>query len=461
MRPNDPKPSPYAQALFGEDIAKEARRSELRFKLIKEDMLKMGSNKTVIQDDKFGYVVRAAWEKFKVTPVNPIHLNDVFSMDLEIRKSSPGLPWQPEYRTRGEVMDCPAARNKIRLFWHRIKAGERLVPDDCKVLYRAHIQRDEPKIRAVYGYPTAITLMEACFAQPLINEFKKGGTPLAYGYDMAIGGAYKLRRKIKCHQYFGCIDFSGFDKTVSTQLIRIAFAILEQSVDIRRYEGRGIPDASRLYRAWDYLINYFIDTPLRLSNGERWKKRSGIPSGSYFTQLIGSIVNWIMINYAFLRRYGRMPEECLVFGDDSVVADRFPFSLDVIATAMEEVGMKVNADKSIYTRDVDQVEFLGFRIEGGFPCRNLDRWMEALTHPEWPDQDWDMFASRALGLFYANVGVNGPFSQICRNIVGMRSFTVRLPRDTSRMLRNLGIEIADCSPMLPVEEVLVHRLLCV
>lgn len=461
MRPNAPAPSPYAQALFGESTASSARRSELRFKLIKNDMLKMGSNKTIIHDDTFGYVVRTAWDKFKVTPVNPIHLNDVFFKDLDIRKSSPGLPWQPEYKTRGEVMDCPVARNKIRLFWHRIKAGESLPPDDCKVLYRAHIQRDEPKIRAVYGYPTAMTLMEACFAIPLINEFKKGDTPIAYGYDMAIGGAYKLRSEIKRYRYFGCIDFSGFDKTVSSQLIKIAFAILEQSVDIRRYEKRGIPDASRLYRAWDYIINYFLETPLRLCNGERWKKKAGVPSGSYFTQIIDSIVNWILINYAFMKRFGRMPRECKVFGDDSVVADNEFFSLEGLSEVLSSIGMEVNTDKSIFTTDVDQVEFLGFRIEGGVPCRSLERWMEALYHPEWPDQDWDMFASRALGLFYANVGVEGTFSQICRNIVGMRQFKISLPRDTERMLRNLGLNIKDCSPMLPANEVLVHRLLCI
>nr|UUV42368.1 MAG: putative RNA dependent RNA polymerase [Ilomantsi partiti-like virus 2]UUV42369.1 MAG: putative RNA dependent RNA polymerase [Ilomantsi partiti-like virus 2]UUV42370.1 MAG: putative RNA dependent RNA polymerase [Ilomantsi partiti-like virus 2] len=460
MRPNNPEPSPYAQALFGEEGAQSARRSELRFKLIKNDMLKMGSNSTVIKDEMFGYVVRAAWDKFKVNPVTPIHLNDIFGMDLDIRKSSPGLPWQPEYATRGEVMDCPSARNRIRWFWHRIKAGEQLTPDDCKVLYRAHIQHDEPKIRAVYGYPTAITLMEACFALPLINEYKLGKTPIAYGFDMAIGGAWKLRSRINKYQHFGCVDFSSFDKTVSAQLIKIAFSILEQNIDIRRYQGRGIPDANRLYRAWDYLIKYFLETPLRLCNGERWKKKAGVPSGSYFTQLIDSVVNWILINYAYLKRYGKLADECHVFGDDSVISSHTPFKLEELSELLELTGMTVNVEKSIYTSCVDEVEFLGFKIEGGFPCRRLDRWMEALYHPEWPDQDWDMFASRALGLFYANCGVEREFAQICRNIVGMRSFTVHLPRDTERMLRHLGVQIADCSPMLPLPEVLVHRLLC-
>lgn len=355
-------------------------------------------------------------------------------------------------------MDCPAARNSIRLFWHRIKAGERVTPDDCKVLYRAHIQRDHPKIRAVYGYPTAMTLMEACFAIPLIGEYKKSQTPIAYGFDMAVGGAYKLRRRIRGHRYFGCIDFKNFDKTVSSQLIRIAFSILEQNLDLRKYRDHGIPDASRLSRAWDYIIKYFIETPLRLCNGERYQKSAGVPSGSYFTQLIDSIINWIMINYAFVKRYGRMPEDTLVFGDDSVVCDDRPFSLYALAEVMDSAGMTVNTVKSIYTDNVDKVEFLGFTISGGFPYRSFDRWMEALYHPEWPDEDWDMFASRALGLFYANAGVNNAFSIVCRRIVGYRSFTPKLPRDTERMLRNVGVMLQDCTPHLPEDAELLFRL---
>jgi len=421
-------------------------------------MMKMGTNKHVIGNDPvFGYVVSQAFRQFQTSTVNPIHLNDIFFEDLEIRKSSPGLPWQPQYKTRGEVMDCPKARNSIRLFWHRIKAGENVTPDDCKVLYRAHIQKDEPKIRAVYGYPTAITLMEACFALPMINEYKKGRTPIGYGYDMAVGGAYRIRRRLIPYSSFGCIDFSCFDKTVSSELITIAFQILGQNLDLRRYQDKGIPDASRLLRAWNYLVRYFIETPLRLCNGERWRKTAGVPSGSYFTQLVDSIVNWILINYAFLKRYGRMPAECIVFGDDSVVADFEGFSLSDLSTELSNVGMVVNEAKSLFTNNVDEVEFLGFTISFGLPCRSYDKWLEALFHPEWPDRDWSMFASRALGLFYANGGVNEAFSYTCRRIVGFREFEVNLPRDTERMLRNVGVNVSDCSPVLPCDLDLLFR----
>lgn len=63
-------------------------------------------------------------------------------------------------------------------------------------------------------------------------------------------------------------------------------------------------------RAWNYIEEYFINTPLLLSNSEAWQKSAGIPSRSYFTQLVSSIVNCIIINYAFAKEYRSIPHDC-------------------------------------------------------------------------------------------------------------------------------------------------------
>lgn len=103
------------------------------------------------------------------------------------------------------------------------------------------------------------------------------------------------------HKQYGSFDFSNFDKTVTKQLIEIAFSILLCNIDMSHYQDREIPRVDRLMKPWNYIKEYFINTSLLLSNGEVWQKSGCIPSGSYFTQLIGSIVNWIIINYAFVK----------------------------------------------------------------------------------------------------------------------------------------------------------------
>lgn len=330
----------------------------------------MGSNNKVISDKAYNYVRGMAFKAFSIKPVKVRHLDDVMNdRALDIRRSSPGIPWQPMYKTRGEVFDSAIARSSIGVFWHKVRRGAKISPPDCKVLYRAHLQRDDgtPKIRAVYGYPTTITVGEAQFALPLINAYiKDKSTPMAYGFDMATGGARRLRHELSPYQHFGCFDFKNFDKTVTRQLIDDAFDVLLSNIDVTAYEGGGVPNADHILNQYEYIKNYFINTPLRMPNGDRFRKSAGVPSGSYFTQLIDSVVNWILINYAFLKAFGRMPQYVKVFGDDSVIAENTKFSKYRFCEAMDDyTGMIVHPDKSIYTSRVDEVEFLGFKIENG------------------------------------------------------------------------------------------------
>nr|QZZ63395.1 hypothetical protein [Leuven Partiti-like virus 1] len=453
MRPGSDTLSPYAVAAFGPQPHLRPR-SQLSYRLVEKDLMEMGSNQNTLnfQDPLIKEAQFHTAQAFRFdTRVKPIHLNDIFDMEFEFRHSSPGIPWQPDYATRGDVMDDFTARNSIRWFWHRIKKGEKVSLPDTKVLYRAHIAESsgKPKIRAVYGFPTTITLAEAQFAVPLIAGFKKYDTPLSYQFDMVTGGANKLRGQIAKFKRYLCLDFKGFDKSVSADMIRMAFDVLEQNINWTEYQNHGVPDASRLYRVWQSLINYFINTNVRLCDGRRFLKNAGIPSGSFFTQLIDSIVNHFLLTYAFLVLKNRRPHYIRVFGDDSVIADSDFVHICDIARVMYDLGMMINLSKSIQTEDIDKVEYLGFCIRGGFPHRGYNKWLESLYHPERADLEWDDFASRALGLFYANHGVHERFDEMCRQVIGYRPFHIRMSRDFKRFLAGLGISHSTMSTDLP------------
>nr|QXV86515.1 RNA-dependent RNA polymerase [Partitiviridae sp.] len=460
-RPNITHVSPYAEWFFGPvDVPS---RTRLRFELIKRDMLEMGNNQTRISSSlNWRRAITSAVNAFRFPEKRaPFHLRDVFSLPLECRKSSPGIPWRDYFKTRGEVMDDVACQNSIRWFWHRIKNGELISSPDCCVLYRAHIMAEDgsPKIRAVYGYPTTITLCEAQFALPLIQGYQDHVTPIAYKYDMCLGGAMKLRRELLSYDSYGCFDFSKFDKTVSAQLIDAAFSILFMNIDFTKYLGSGIPDSVRLVRAWDYLVDYFKNTTMRLSNGERYKKDAGVPSGSYFTQLVDSIVNYIIITYCWFEVYGKAPAYIKVFGDDSVVADDVDIRLYAVAEIVGKLGMILNIQKSIVTKNIDKVEFLGFCISGGFPHRSRRKWISSLYHPEFDDQCFGDFQSRALGLFYANSGIDNLFSGMCRYVVRSGRFAIHLSRDMRRFLFGIGVDPDDISPNMPDDSSFYFKLI--
>lgn len=384
--------------------------------------------------------VNMTHREFSLTqPVKMIHLNDVFQLDLNIWSSSPGLPWKElGYKTKREIRDDPDAVRRVRWFWHRIKQGEVIhAPDSCAFVRSHLVPIGENKVRAVWGYPATLTFGEAMFAVPLIDAYKNVFKPyLAYGFETGTGGFRKLWRRFAKHDKFYCLDFKSFDKTVPAWLINHAFDILEYNIDFVHYQDYGTADARKNHRMWQYIRNYFINTPIRLCNGERYRKSQGVASGSYFTQLIDSIVNSIITNYWCLRLTGSAPADYLVLGDDSIVASNCDVDLDDIDDLVQTLGMKINLKKSMKSRSLAKCTFLGYSIgPDGIPFKDRDDLMASIYYPERPDKSWDDVASRALGILYANLGWHNDVHQFCDAIVRFKPFDLHLTRPQIKYMR--------------------------
>ncbi|CAH0394086.1 unnamed protein product [Bemisia tabaci] len=144
-----------------------------------------------------------------------------------------------------------------------------------------------------------------------------------------------------------------------------------------------------------------INTPIRTATGKRYRKSNGVASGTYFTQLIGSICNTILISWMIITLTGHEPEDLVVLGDDSL----FPLSKKLdgesISQFFEKIGMEVNLEKSQIEKSLAGMKFLGYTLNRGMPMKSFDDWMTALVFPEYPDQSFSDTQSRALGLYYA------------------------------------------------------------
>nr|APG78342.1 RdRp [Wenling partiti-like virus 2] len=310
---------------------------------------------------------------------------------------------------------------------------------DCAAYMRAHVVKlGEQKVRAVWGYPATVSFMEACFALPLIEAYKEYSTPMAYGYETARGGVRRLIGELGNGTCFGC-DYKDFDKTVPPWLIRIAFKILASNIDFRCYLHKGIPMSSKLYHAWKALIEYFIKTPIRLCNGERYKKNRGVASGSYFTQLVDSIVNWIVTVYC-LRVQGLEPNKIKVLGDDSVVNVSHPVDIEKFSESADSLGMTVNQKKTDQADDCSKIKFLGYYLNTGIPRRPVEELWAALRFPERPDRSYDDFATRAMGLLVANFGKDTEFDLTCRECLKW-PFKIKPNPSFTRFMAVLGIDV--------------------
>jgi hypothetical protein len=278
----------------------------------------------------------------------PLHENEVVDKVLHLDKSA-GLPF---LTNAGDSLDLGIARARD------IRAGKRGF--DPHVAFR-RIQHDSdgPKGRLVWGSPLATTILAAAFAKAAYKGLVRRHC-FSYGYQKAEVGTFISEFRARWKRQY-CLDFSGFDSSVPPFVIGDAFEILRSHLDLNSEE------TELFYR----LTNDFIHTRLVLPDCSMWQVHRGIPSGSPFTSVIGSICNLIILNYIWIRLTGvaLREDQVLILGDDSVVATNCNLPLSDIASAALELGMVISESKSLVAGTGRDVEFLGHVWINGRPHR--------------------------------------------------------------------------------------------
>lgn len=225
------------------------------------------------------------------------------------------------------------------------------------------------KTRLVWGFPLEMTIMEARFARPLISRMLNGRTTMAFGmmkYELGTDLKYSLRE----YKHILCLDYSKFDSSISSSLIQICFKILSSWFSEEDLSNFG----------WSEIIRYFICTPIVMPDGHLYTgKRHGVPSGSYFTQLIDSMVNTILIGafgYAFKEKTHW--RSVFVLGDDCIFGVDRNHDLAKVSRFFRGYGITLNLEKST----MDVMYFLGAYWDSGFPDNDLTELATKAVFPE-------------------------------------------------------------------------------
>jgi hypothetical protein len=216
-----------------------------------------------------------------------------------------------------------------------------------------------------------MTIMEARFARRLIQRFINHATPMAFGMTKCELGA-------KIDRYFNqepgttvCLDYSKFDSTISATCIREAFRILETWFDPQDLKNLG----------WETIIKYFICTPIVMPDGHLYTgKNHGVPSGSYFTQMIDSIVN-VAVCYSLKWQCDmRFKARSLyVLGDDVIVQVRTQVDLEAWSKHVAKYGLIIHDDAKTV---VGQSHFLGAVWYKGKPDAPVNELTAKAVSPE-------------------------------------------------------------------------------
>jgi hypothetical protein len=251
-----------------------------------------------------------------------------------------------------------------------IIAGKRLEAPLYTANFRTEAGGDKPKLRLVWSAPMDNQLLEAKTAV-VIQSSLKYDTPEE---DKRMGSMFMycneylqmvfLRNMMVHGQKIGndviSADYSAFDSTISSELIRLAFDILLGDSDLARLTA-------------DRFVNKQLISP--------WGTKEVVgmvPSGSVFTNLIDAVVNAMNIEYIAERLH--IDVAYRINGDDSVAL----FSKRVTEPQLEEysseLGIVMNPNKQ--TRSEDSCHFnksyWGFEYEG--PVPSVNRVINSLVH---------------------------------------------------------------------------------
>nr|WEC89325.1 RNA-dependent RNA polymerase [Phomopsis asparagi partitivirus 1] len=260
--------------------------------------------------------------------------------------------------------------------------------------------RDDPKTRLVWIYPAEMLVVEGFYAPLMYRDFMNDrNSPMLNGKS-----AQRLFTEWSLHCREGetlyGLDFSSFDTKVPAWLIKVAFSVLRQNINFSTFEGKpvGKQDAQKWRNVWDAMVWYFINTPILMPDGRMFRKFRGVPSGSWWTQMIDSVVNYILVDYLAACQEVEI-RNLKVLGDDSACRANDQFNLEQAQVDCEPVGMILKPEKCEKTDDPADFKLLGTKYRDGHVYRPTEEWFKLALYPESSVFTLDISFTRLIGLW--------------------------------------------------------------
>jgi hypothetical protein len=238
------------------------------------------------------------------------------------------------------------------------------------------------KTRLVWGFPYSMTVVEGLVAWPLLQWFKSHQTSMAFATTTMNLGT-RLRVSSYHNRYVYSLDMSQFDAHVSRELIYTAFSVLETWFDSDEVEPTSGMTVHELFK---FVRNYFLYSAIVMPNGRMYYGRDhGVPSGSYFTQMIDSVVNVILAGTVASRFHLHLnKQDVFVLGDDLLLFSNRKVDLDEVSHFVKShLGIQLHgSEKSSVTKFDEPIKFLGRVWTNGVPSIEQEEIISRMVFPE-------------------------------------------------------------------------------
>nr|UYD21353.1 RNA dependent RNA polymerase [Miscanthus necrotic spot virus] len=283
---------------------------------------------------------------------------------------------------------------------------------------------EKTKVRSVWGRAFHYILLEGTAARPVIEKIAESSTFIEIGSD-PITRVPRLLSEVKNQaEWLISLDWSQFDATVNRFEINAAFNLLKERIWFPDYETE---------QAFELSRQLFIHKKVAAPDGQIYWSHKGIPSGSYYTSIIGSIVNKLRIEYLWQIRFGRGPKACHTLGDDSIIGDDHLYPPDELAKEASKLGWIVNPNKTQVSKSINDIDFLGRTSRGGLNQRDLKRCLRLLILPEYPVPTGSISAYRAEAIADDSGGVSKVLNDIARRL--KRKFGIASDEEVPKELK--------------------------
>jgi len=168
------------------------------------------------------------------------------------------------------------------------------------------------KGRVVYCPPFEVTTLEIMFGLKLMQYFESShSSAINIGHFQT--DLYALM-KSKVSYFKASGDYSSYDQTLPQELLLLAFELIKSILSLSDYEST----------LFDHLVDYIIHGHIYHPVTGFIMRERGIPSGSYFTNVVDGIVNLFMLNYV-LKDISEVTS-LHVCGDDNLIVTKSPLN---------------------------------------------------------------------------------------------------------------------------------------
>lgn len=318
------------------------------------------------------------------------------SVDALIKSSSSGFPY---FKQQGKIIDrirLDSKRNWKHNLTHYYAYPLSLA---FRIQLREKINDVVFKTRCIFMNPVSIKVDENRFFIPIYNHLKTNCKFYSTGKTGGeLSSSLKLRfyKRITPNNFrLTSTDFSSYDQTVPNELICLAFAIIRKQFRLSKRENV-------LYEnIVAYFCTSFVATNVGSLGPDLFIKTHGIPSGSTFTNLIGTIVHAIMLEHI----YPGILNKSLICSDDNIF-DSTNKSIDHYNKLMSSFGMLPKVEHFYSYR---KFYYLGFNwIDFKRHISLLLTINQIIYHSEFRTDlsDIDRYISRTASVLLN--GVNGP-----------------------------------------------------